>query len=1233
MQTTISKLTFIWITIVFIIHNVGCENASGEKKRVSTDFCRAVPLDGFADFAECAPPSNEAEYTIEVIPVAASGIDLKSEVDLVLYGGDESQSSPIPISTQITGTVRSMTTIQTDIGAPQQVGLFLKSNTKWKCLKITVYRDYRYWVFSCNGELSPQHRTLTFGVTGNKLYTATIMTGKSGDAGTKGGVEISISGDLAQSDKILLKQGFYSSTLRRMLFRAADVGKIKEISLTNTAIDDPWYCEFVRIQSEDGMSIDFTVRRWIGKPFSQMVTLSNNLSGSENSPAQDIDCNTRAIDIIPRAPTTTVTFKVKCPVNCGSERFTRIYGTGIHAASSSICKSAVYDNILSPTGGELVLTVVPSLPKYFGGKGAYLIESSDFFSKPGSEIFGFYTYLSDSIDFIQSEVRVVDSTGNLSSSGRLEVRRNGVWGSVALRGESTVTNDFAATLACKQLGYSFGSVLPSCNYVNGGNVCTPSGYPISVAGLQCNGNEADIAQCMFEEPITTSSITTVAVQCSSILPKDVMYGSLRIVDSYGVPSKTGSGRLEVYMDGWGSVCSDGFTSASERVACTQMGYSGVRNGGSSTKSCKDFNGEDVCGNVEQQILMVDVSCKGNEEKLVNCQHYSSTNIYCVHEEDVVVSCAGAGDPTGNGAYLIEKPPSVLPSIQYNKYKFECNDSAVSIQGAIGSGAIVSCPSRCSKASSHLKGTYVYTEDSPVCKAAIHAGVITDELGGDILVSFVPGQREYFGTLNNEIQSKGHDASGSKSKIRGSEISSRAITISKLSSSVVQADKEIIKEGLDEELPTITPPAFSWVCPNDYPGFRGGKNDFIDATNLPGGDRIGSFDDFTITARILISGGQGTWRTIMAHTECLGISLYVDRDNTIHFDQLCNSDTVGTSYAPTLNEWLFLTVAYNFNEKRVVMYINGNEVANKETGFIFNLKTKLIIGRSSDSDSEYFLGQISNVNIWDKFFTQSEVKAAMEKSWHQKGVSGGGEIKGKRHTVDGRQCITSCQSEFPVSYKMGGINYATNPTINITCDTTLDNAKFGTGSKFRVSCPSGCSKTGFPIKGHKVYTPRSSICQAAMHMGIISETGGDFIVGLYPGLKKYSGAAGKNGIVSADENKPQARSFVVGAAPKPRQLNCYDTASFIFQLPVGERELVICPGDCGLESSAKVYGMDSYSPVSSICRAAIHSSKLTGSTGGEVQIEVGPEQFHFEQSNRNGIQSESTGYYIRSFKFV
>ena len=43
----------------------------------------------------------------------------------------------------------------------------------------------------------------------------------------------------------------------------------------------------------------------------------------------------------------------------------------------------------------------------------------------------------------------------------------------------------------------------------------------------------------------------------------------------GAPTLDGVGRLEIFYNGaYGSVCTDGWTAASETVACRGMGYSG-----------------------------------------------------------------------------------------------------------------------------------------------------------------------------------------------------------------------------------------------------------------------------------------------------------------------------------------------------------------------------------------------------------------------------------------------------------------------------------------------------------------------------------------------------------------------------------------------------------------------------------------------------------------------------------
>jgi hypothetical protein len=62
----------------------------------------------------------------------------------------------------------------------------------------------------------------------------------------------------------------------------------------------------------------------------------------------------------------------------------------------------------------------------------------------------------------------------------------------------------------------------------------------------------------------------------------------------------------------------------------------------------------------------------------------------------------------------------------------------------------SCPAA-GKAST-VWGTDVYTGDSSICTAAVHAGVITFDRGGTVTVELRPGQSSYKGTTRNGVTS-------------------------------------------------------------------------------------------------------------------------------------------------------------------------------------------------------------------------------------------------------------------------------------------------------------------------------------------------------------------------------------------------------------------------------------------------------------------------------------------------
>jgi len=52
----------------------------------------------------------------------------------------------------------------------------------------------------------------------------------------------------------------------------------------------------------------------------------------------------------------------------------------------------------------------------------------------------------------------------------------------------------------------------------------------------------------------------------------------------------------------------------------------------------------------------------------------------------------------------------------------------------------------------IVGTGVYTSDSPICKAAIHAGIIYATVGGTIQMTLSYPQEKYFDSNNYEIDS-------------------------------------------------------------------------------------------------------------------------------------------------------------------------------------------------------------------------------------------------------------------------------------------------------------------------------------------------------------------------------------------------------------------------------------------------------------------------------------------------
>ncbi|XP_072022532.1 lysyl oxidase homolog 2-like [Amphiura filiformis] len=103
-------------------------------------------------------------------------------------------------------------------------------------------------------------------------------------------------------------------------------------------------------------------------------------------------------------------------------------------------------------------------------------------------------------------------------------------------------------------------------------------------------------------------------------------------------SNNNEGRVEVFYNGWGTVCDDFWTITNAQVVCRQLGLpydaaQAVRNG--------------AFGQGSGQIWLNGVRCTGSESNLDECNHNGWGIHDCTHNEDAGVRCADSIDCASN----------------------------------------------------------------------------------------------------------------------------------------------------------------------------------------------------------------------------------------------------------------------------------------------------------------------------------------------------------------------------------------------------------------------------------------------------------------------------------------------------------------------------------------------------------------------------------------------------------
>ena len=191
-----------------------------------------------------------------------------------------------------------------------------------------------------------------------------------------------------------------------------------------------------------------------------------------------------------------------------------------------------------------------------------------------------------------------------------------------------------------------------------------------------------------------------------------------------------------------------------------------------------------------------------------------------------------------------------------------------------------------------------------------------------------------------------------------------------------------------------------------------------------------------------------------------------------------------------------------------------------------------------------------------------------------------------------------------------------------------------GKPFRVFCPS-CIHDHQLVFGSKNYHPRSSICRAALHSGVIAPgEKGDVILEITKAFPNFTGNQGEAGFLSKNMGGSEF-SFQVHAAPPQKILTCR-TKGNEGEFSIAKKDvkqMAVCPKNCSKDTGAPpVKGSEIYTDDSPICRSAFHSGVI-GDQGGEVQFMFIDGQEEYKGTQGFEIKSLAARNQLRSFSFL
>lgn len=204
--------------------------------------------------------------------------------------------------------------------------------------------------------------------------------------------------------------------------------------------------------------------------------------------------------------------------------------------------------------------------------------------------------------------------GGDGSSGRVEVKLNGTWGTICGLSESS---DVEANLICRHLGYHSGRV-KSFNSIGGGS------GPVWLSGLKCPPGAQSIFDCPMEHPgqAVESCLThnyDLAVDC---------FSEVQLVRKG--QKFTDWGRVEVFSQDrntWLAVCDDSFRDHAANLVCQTLG--------------KQYGRRQCCSAMGHVYVpaYANITCADQATTFASCAMNKSAGLTCRSKNYATVFCS------------------------------------------------------------------------------------------------------------------------------------------------------------------------------------------------------------------------------------------------------------------------------------------------------------------------------------------------------------------------------------------------------------------------------------------------------------------------------------------------------------------------------------------------------------------------------------------------------------------